>query len=180
VHASVPKGFNVDVLKPDSILRDERVSIEEMNDVFSGGQELTAAIILYCTLAALRANERGQMRAKHSGVLFLDNPIGRASASYLLDLQQSVARALGVQLVYTTGLSDDRVLASFPLWVRMRNDADLRAGLKHIQVADVVRRVLPEPFEHDAGAQSAPGTVTATRVYRRPGAAIAPDPTLVP
>ncbi|MFD3400095.1 hypothetical protein ACFWUU_05450 [Kribbella sp. NPDC058693] len=177
VHASVPKGFTVDVLKPDSVLRDERVSIEEMNEVFSGGQELTAAIVLYCTLAALRANERGQLRSRHSGVLFLDNPIGRANASYLLDLQQSVARALGVQLIYTTGITDDRVLAAFPLWVRLRNDADLRAGLKYIQVAEVVRRVLPLPYDDtelasDEGA--APGTVTAGRVYRRPSAADTP------
>ncbi|MEA5455254.1 hypothetical protein SPF06_11020 [Sinomonas sp. JGH33] len=178
VHAAVPKGFTVDVLKPDSVLRDERVSIEEMNDVFSGGQELTAAIVLYCTLAALAANERGQMRSKHSGVLFLDNPIGRANASYLIDLQQSVARSLGVQLIYTTGISDDRVLAAFPLWVRLRNDADLRAGLKHIRVAEVVRRQLPAPFSEaelaantdQSGGQSAPGTVTATRIHRRPSA----------
>ncbi|TWD84500.1 hypothetical protein FB561_5691 [Kribbella amoyensis] len=173
VHAAVPKGFTVDVLKPDSVLRDERVSIEDMNDVFSGGQELTAAIVLYCTLAALRANERGQMRSRHSGVLFLDNPIGRANASYLLDLQQSVAKALGVQLIYTTGITDDRVLADFPLWIRLRNDADLRAGLKYIQVAEVVRRVLPPPYDEDelpSDDESAPGTVTAGRVYRRPGA----------
>lgn len=176
LNASVPKGFTVDVLKPDSLLRDERVSIEEMNDVFSGGQKLTAAIVLYCTLAALAANERGQMRSKHSGVLFLDNPIGRANASYLIDLQQSVARSLGVQLIYTTGISDDRVLAAFPLWVRLRNDADLRAGLKHIRVAEVVRRKLPAPYSDGElaangdqnGGQSAPGTVTATRVHRRP------------
>lgn len=173
VHAAVPKGFRVDVLKPDSVLRDERVSIEEMNDVFSGGQELTAAIVLYCTLAALKADDRGKIRAKHSGVLFLDNPIGRASASYLLDLQQGIASALGVQLIYTTGLSDDRVLAAFPMWVRMRNDADLRAGLKYIRVADEVRRNLPEPFADDVVSDLAtgpdlPGTVTATRVHLRP------------
>ena len=176
LNASVPTGFTVDVLKPDSVLRDERVSIEEMNDVFSGGQELTAAIVLYCTLAALAANERGQMRSKHSGVLFLDNPIGRANASYLIDLQQSVARSLGVQLIYTTGISDDRVLAAFPLWVRLRNDADLRAGLKHIRVAEVMRRKLPAPYSDGElaangdqnGGPSAPGTVTATRVHRHP------------
>lgn len=183
VHASVPKGFTVDVLKPDSVLRDERAPIEEMSEVFSGGQELTAAILLYCTLAALSANERGQMRSRHSGVLFLDNPIGRANASYLIDLQKSAARALGVQLVYTTGISDDRVLASFPLWVRLRNDADLRAGLKHIQVAEVVRRQLPPPYAADdesgAGPEelATPGTVTATRVHRRPAAAAGPAAT---
>ena len=170
VEAAVPKGFAVEVLKPDAVLRDERVPVEEMNDVFSGGQELTAAIVLYCTLAALRANERGQMRSRHSGVLFLDNPIGKASAQYLLELQQGMASALGVQLVYTTGLSDDGALSAFPLWVRMRNDADLRAGLKHIRVAETVRRQLPEPFTDDeAGlAEQAPGTVTSTRVYRKP------------
>lgn len=176
VHAAVPRGFRVDVLKPDSVLRDERVSIEEMGEVFSGGQELTAAIVLYCTLAALRANERGQMRSKHSGVLFLDNPIGRASASYLIDLQQSVARSLGVQLVYTTGLMDDRVLAAFPLWVRMRNDADLRAGLKHIRVAEVVRAHLPAGYNEDlagASAAAAEAEVSSTRVYRRSPAAAA-------
>ncbi|AXH93553.1 hypothetical protein ACFWDZ_25860 [Micromonospora aurantiaca] len=170
IDAAVPKGFTVDVLKPDAVLRDERVPVEDINDVFSGGQELTAAIVLYCTMAALRANERGQLRARHSGVLFLDNPIGKASAEYLLELQQGVASALGVQLVYTTGLSDDRALAAFPLWVRMRNDADLRAGMKHIRVAEVVRRQLPEPFADDEAALNgiAPGMVTATRVYRRP------------
>lgn len=169
IDAAVPKGFTVDVLKPDAVLRDERVPVEEMNEVFSGGQELTAAIVLYCTMAALRANERGQMRARHSGVLFLDNPIGKASAEYLLELQQGVASALGVQLVYTTGLSDDRALAAFPLWVRMRNDADLRAGLKHIRVAEIIRHQLPDPFDADetAPSEQAPGTVTATRVYRR-------------
>ncbi|GAA3671678.1 hypothetical protein GCM10023081_07520 [Arthrobacter ginkgonis] len=175
VEAAVPKGFTAEVLKPDSVLRDERVSIEQMNEVFSGGQELTAAIVLYCTMAALRANERGHLRIRHSGVLFLDNPIGKASAEYLLDLQQGVATALGVQLIYTTGIFDDRALSAFPLWVRMRNDADLRAGLKHIRVAEVVRRHLPDPYSPEEAtsvarpdAPGAPGTVTAARVYRRP------------
>jgi hypothetical protein len=175
VHAAVPKGFHVDILKPDSVLRDERVAVENMKKVFSGGQELTAAIVLYCTLAALKANQRGQMRARHSGVLFLDNPIGKASATYLLDVQQAVAQSLGVQLIYTTGLFDDRVLASFPLWIRLRNDADLRAGLKHLRVAEVVTRQLPDPYDDNelgtsGSSDAAPATVTSTRVYRRPSA----------
>lgn len=168
VHECVPAGFSVDILKPDSVLRDERVAVEDMNDVLSGGQALTSAIVLYCTLAALKANQRGQMRSRHSGVLFLDNPIGKASAAYLLDVQKGMADALGVQLVYTTGLYDDRVLASFPLWVRLRNDADLRAGLKHISVSDRVAQHLPEPYDAGAADTTMPGTVTASRVYRRP------------
>ena len=167
VHAAVPQGFAVTILKPDSILRDEAVPVEGMHEVFSGGQELTAAIMLYCTLAALKANQRGEMRSRHSGVLFLDNPIGKANARYLLDMQTMVASALGVQLVYTTGLADDRALAAFPLWIRLRNDADLRAGLKHIRVAQEVRRLLPISFEDD-GADDQAGTIAASRVFLQP------------
>ena len=48
------------MLKPDAVLRDERVRMAEISDVFSGGQLLTAAIILYCTMAWLRAAEHGR------------------------------------------------------------------------------------------------------------------------
>ncbi|WP_216209758.1 coiled-coil domain-containing protein [Amycolatopsis aidingensis] len=161
VRAAVPKGFTVTMLKPDAVLRTERVRISEVRDVFSGGQHLTAAIILYCTLAALRANDQGKVRRhhSHSGVLFLDNPIGRASAGYLLDLQRGVATALGVQLVYTTGLFEEEALAGFPLIIRLRNDADLRAGRKYLSVHE---RIVPHldslPQPTDTGA------LTATRI----------------
>jgi hypothetical protein len=82
-------------------------------------------------------------------------------------MQTMVASALGVQLVYTTGLADDRALAAFPLWIRLRNDADLRAGLKHIRVAQEVRRLLPISFE-DGNADDQAGTVAASRVFLQP------------
>ncbi len=146
--AVAPKGFRVRILKPDAVLRTERVPVSAMKDVFSGGQVLTAAIVLYCTMAALRANEKGRVQhRRNSGVLFLDNPIGRASAGYLLRLQQSVARALGVQLVYTTGLNDLAVLDSFPLVIRLRNDADLRAHRMYLTVVGEGRKHLLEPLE---------------------------------
>ena len=164
VRAALPRGVRVEVLKPDAVLRTERVRVSELGDVFSGGQQLTAAIILYCTMAALRANDRGQLRTPHAGVLFLDNPIGRASAGYLLDLQLAVADRLGVQLVYTTGLFDTAALAAFPLVIRLRNDADLRAGLKYLRVAEELRQGLPAVPESGDGS----GALTATRVHRRP------------
>ena len=163
VRAAMPKGVRVEMLKPDAVLRTERLRVSEIRDVFSGGQQLTAAIVLYCTMAALRAHQRGQGRRPHAGVLFLDNPIGRASAGYLLELQFGVARALGVQLVYTTGLFDAGALAAFPLIIRLRNDADLRAGRKYLSVDDRVATVLGEPPDADGT-----GSVTATRLYRRP------------
>jgi hypothetical protein len=143
------------MLKPDAVLRDERVRMAEISDVFSGGQLLTAAIILYCTMAWLRAAEHGRAQRQHAGVLFLDNPIGRASAGYLLELQLTVAKKLGVQLVYTTGLFDLNALSVFPLIIRLRNDADLRAGMKYLRVDDEIRLRLPDPVADDTGVLTA-------------------------
>ncbi|MEZ0066472.1 hypothetical protein ABIA32_002482 [Streptacidiphilus sp. MAP12-20] len=173
VHAALERrGVAVEILKPDAVLRAERVSVSQMSDVFSGGQLLTAAIALYCTMAALRANDRGQAKLRHAGTLFLDNPIGRANATYLLELQRAVADALGVQLIYTTGLFDTTALAEFPLIIRLRNDADLRAGLKYISVEEHLRPGLPAIEDEDAEIH---GAVSATRVFRRPRAEEQPD-----
>ncbi|AKH81083.1 hypothetical protein AA958_01650 [Streptomyces sp. CNQ-509] len=165
--AMAPKGVAVEILKPDAVLRAERVPVGQMGDVFSGGQLLTAAIALYCTMAALRGNDRGDDRHHHAGTLFLDNPIGRANATYLLELQRAVADALGVQLLYTTGLFDTTALAEFPLVIRLRNDADLRAGLKYITVEEHLRPGLPAQRD---GEEPSVGEVTATRIFRRPPA----------
>ncbi|MFB6552912.1 hypothetical protein [Streptomyces sp. NPDC056405] len=162
-----PKGVAVEILKPDAVLRAERVPVGQMGDVFSGGQLLTAAIALYCTMAALRSNDRGRDRHRHAGTLFLDNPIGRANATYLLELQRAVSNALGVQLLYTTGLFDTTALAEFPLVIRLRNDADLRAGLKYISVEEHLRPGLPQPVPAGEG-EAVHSEITATRMYKRP------------
>lgn len=160
-----PKGVAVEILKPDAVLRAERVPVGQMGDVFSGGQLLTAAIALYCTMAALRSNDRGRDRHRHAGTLFLDNPIGRANATYLLELQRAVSDALGVQLLYTTGLFDTTALAEFPLVIRLRNDADLRAGLKYISVEEHLRPGLPQQATAGEAGHS---EITATRMFKRP------------
>ncbi|MFD9359026.1 hypothetical protein [Streptomyces sp. NPDC060031] len=159
-----PRGISVEILKPDAVLRAERVPVGQMGDVFSGGQLLTAAIALYCTMAALRSNDRGRDKHRHAGTLFLDNPIGRANATYLLELQRAVSDALGVQLLYTTGLFDTTALAEFPLVIRLRNDADLRAGLKYISVEEHLRPGLPQQSPQE---ETIHGEITATRMFRR-------------
>ncbi len=163
-----PKGVAVEILKPDAVLRAERVPVGQMGDVFSGGQLLTAAIALYCTMAALRSNDRGRDKHRHAGTLFLDNPIGRANATYLLELQRAVSDALGVQLLYTTGLFDTTALAEFPLVIRLRNDADLRAGLKYIRVEEHLRPGLPQQPQAGEAVHS---EITATRMFKRPAPA---------
>ena len=160
-----PKGVAVEILKPDAVLRAERVPVGQMGDVFSGGQLLTAAIALYCTMAALRSNDRGRDKHRHAGTLFLDNPIGRANATYLLELQRAVSDALGVQLLYTTGLFDTTALAEFPLVIRLRNDADLRAGLKYISVEEHLRPGLPQ---QPRAGETVHSEITATRMFKKP------------
>ncbi|MFI1827628.1 hypothetical protein ACH41E_14420 [Streptomyces sp. NPDC020412] len=172
-----PKGVAVEILKPDAVLRAERVPVGQMGDVFSGGQLLTAAIALYCTMAALRSNDRGRDRHRHAGTLFLDNPIGRANATYLLELQRAVSDALGVQLLYTTGLFDTTALAEFPLVIRLRNDADLRAGLKYISVEEHLRPGLPQ---QDPSGEQVHGEITATRMFKRATSEPAPLPAQTP
>ena len=83
------KPIRVKVLNPDPDLEQDAVDITDMAR-FSGGEQLTSAILLYCSLAQLRARNRGIYR-KPSSVLILDNPIGRASRVRFLELQRDAA-----------------------------------------------------------------------------------------
>ncbi|WP_086845366.1 hypothetical protein [Amycolatopsis kentuckyensis] len=121
VHEAVaPRGFTVKVLKPNSDLAVEPVDVTHLGK-FSGGEKLTVCVALYCTLARLRAVNRGRGRAAIGGTLVLDNPLGTASHVALLRLQRDVAAAHGVQLVYTTGVEDLGAVGQFPNVLRMRN-----------------------------------------------------------
>lgn len=152
------RAFRVSIFQPDQVLAADRVPIEQMA-VFSGGQRLTTGIIVYCTLAALRADRQGLTRQKHSGPLILDNPLGKANARHLIDLQLKVARALGVQLVFPSGLRDLDALDAFPLIISMRNDRDFKAGRQYVTVTDRVAHHFPD----DDGT----GQITTTRIALR-------------
>jgi hypothetical protein len=170
--ATVPRGFNVSILKPDPTGQKEYVTVDRMGKIFSGGQELTGAIMLYCTLAAVRMSTRGQTRGSHlGGMLVLDNPIGKASADYLLELQKAMAAALGVQLIYTTGSMEDRVLASFPLCIRLRNSPDHRSGASYLRVT--ARTQANPDTEVDSDVH---GTIAAARLFVKPTLASASTP----
>lgn len=158
VHAAVgPRGFTVRILKPSAALRTERVPVSDLA-TFSGGEQLTAAVLLYCTLSQLRARIRAQRRA--GGVLVLDNPIGKSSNVTLLDLQRRVADRLGVQLVYTTAVDDRDAIGTLPNRIRLRNERmDRRTGNQHVEV------------DHEAAAPDLDGPplaqIAAARVWRR-------------
>jgi hypothetical protein len=61
---------------------------------FSGGERLTCAKLLYCTLAQPRAHGRGQLR--RLSVLLLDDPIDTASRVRFVEQQRDVARAMNI------------------------------------------------------------------------------------
>jgi hypothetical protein len=101
--------------------------------LFSGGQRATVAILIYATLARLRASElhrRGQEAGV--GVLLLDNPLGKASAGFLVDQQLLVATANGIQLVYATGVGDFDALDRFPRRIRLRNRGVVGRALRRV------------------------------------------------
>jgi hypothetical protein len=166
VHAAVPGGFRVRVLKPTADLHEERVPVSAMAK-WSGGEKLTAAVVLYCIIARLRARNRSRALATDSsGALVLDNPLGKASYVGFLALQRRVATALGVQLLYTTAVRDLKAVGTFPNVIRCQNrrpagsergfvTANERAGDAHgssleglVSSARVVR--LEPPLEAEA------------------------------
>jgi hypothetical protein len=139
------RPIQVRVLHPDPALDRRTVNIPEMARS-SGGEQLTGAILLYCTLARVRGRSRGLSR-RASSVLILDNPIGRASRVRFLELQRDVARAMGVQLIYATGVNDHEALRALPNVIRLRNErVDRNTGrrlvehaLDEIRVIEAVR-----------------------------------------
>jgi hypothetical protein len=104
---------------------------------FSGGQELTLAVLVYCALSGVRSAHRPG-GARPPGTLILDNPFGSASAENLIAMQQGLAAHTGLQLVCATGLNDAGVDAAFTgtgsAIVKLRNDGDLRRNLSFLRL----------------------------------------------
>lgn len=180
VHAAVPGGFKVRVLKPTADLHEERVQVSAMSK-WSGGEKLTAAVVLYCIIARLRARSRSrELWVGASGALMLDNPLGKSNYVGFLAVQRRVAEALGVQLLYTTGVRDLKAVGTFPNVIRCRNrraantdrgyvTASERAGEAHgtslegmVSSARVVRLdPMSEPTDDDLDGASRRGVSPA-------------------
>jgi hypothetical protein len=112
------RPFRIEIMFPDRTRGAWYTEVERLGRD-SGGEVLTSAILLYCNLARLRARNRGRL-ASPTSVLMLDNPFGSASRLSFLEVQLEVARAAGVQLVYTTGVKDYDAISLFPNINRVR------------------------------------------------------------
>ncbi|MGD0985722.1 MAG: hypothetical protein ABSA65_18215 [Acidimicrobiales bacterium] len=157
VHAAVPGGFKVRVLKPTADLHEERVQVSAMSK-WSGGEKLTAAVVLYCIIARLRARNRSrELSVGTSGALMLDNPLGRSNYVGFLAVQRRVAEALGVQLLYTTGVRDLKAVGTFPNVIRCRNRRAASTDRGYVTAAERVG---------EAHGTSLEGMVSSARVVR--------------
>lgn len=119
-HAVVGEGnWTAQVLKPTVDSSIERCTVTQMRK-WSGGEKVTANLLLFALAVQVRADERGRDHVGF-GVLPLDNPLGKASYVPFLELQRKVAQAYGIQLLFLTGVADLRAVGRFPNIIRMAN-----------------------------------------------------------
>lgn len=113
-----PYRFNIKILKPKEGQTDFYMPIDRVTT--SGGEGLTTAILLYCVLAQLRAEEADNRKGASGGVLILDNPFAKANKTVFIQAQRQMAAAMGLQLIYATGLKDYNALGQFQRFWRLR------------------------------------------------------------
>ena len=124
--------LGIQLLKPKGQGDTEHMPIERVT--VSGGELLTAAMMIYLVLARLRA-EAMHSGSSEGGVLIMDNPLGKANKALLLKTQIGLANAMRIQLFYTTGVQDTNALAEFENIVRLRRNNQSRGSRRiHVEV----------------------------------------------
>lgn len=126
--------FQVHILKPNQAFTLMRVPIAELSSpTFSNGQRSTVATALMLMFSELRRQSRAAATPASVGTLLLDNPFGNANAGFLIEVQRTVARAAGIQLVYLTGIADHNSLRHFPNVIALSNDAARRTLRRYVR-----------------------------------------------
>jgi len=139
-HAVVGDGnWAAKVLKPTVDGTVELSTVAQMRK-WSGGEKVTANLLLFALAVRVRASERGRDHVGF-GVLPLDNPFGKASYVPFLELQRKVAAEYGIQLLFLTGVADLRAVGRFPNIIRMANRPS--GGRRYVGV--ISRDVEPAP-----------------------------------
>ena len=124
--------LDIRLLKPKGEGDTEHMPIERVT--VSGGELLTAAMMIYLVIARLRADAMHEGTGE-AGVLILDNPLGKANKALLLKTQIGLADAMGIQLFYATGVQDTSALGAFQNIVRLRRIRQSQATRRiHVEV----------------------------------------------
>ncbi len=110
-------------------------------DLGSGGEALTTAVLLYSLLTSLRQRRRNKKGDRIPAFLIADNPLGVCNRSDFLDAQLKVARAMGIQCIYFTGINDRESLGLFEHRVAIRkSDRRLRIDNTDYTCLEVVEQ----------------------------------------
>ena len=123
--------LGIRILKPKGEGETEYMPVEQT--AVSGGELLTAAMMIYLVVARLRAEELHGTTGD-AGILMMDNPLGKANKTLLVKTQIGLADAMGIQLFYATGIQDTNALAEFENIVRLRR-ARRELGTDRIHLA---------------------------------------------
>ena len=146
------ESLGIRLLKPKGEGDTEHMPIDRVS--VSGGELLTAAMMIYLVLARLRA-EAMHGGAGEGGVLIMDNPLGKANKALLLKTQIGLADAMGIQLFYTTGVQDTNALAEFENIVRLRRIGQSRGSRRiHVEV-EAMRAHIDRPMAEDTARPAA-------------------------
>jgi DNA repair exonuclease SbcCD ATPase subunit len=149
--------IDVKILKPEYNLRPFQHDIVKLKS-FSGGEQVTAAIILYCIIVKLRSQRRGRAASlmEDSGFLLLDNPLGKANLPDFIDLQISMADRMGVQYICGTGINDFDALAGFPKIIRLRNSSiNPRTGANIVEVEGEMTGITSVSLNYNGNGKAA-------------------------
>ncbi|MGW1614916.1 hypothetical protein ACWCQZ_36845 [Streptomyces sp. NPDC002285] len=135
--ALVDAPFRVRLLKPHIDLTLDRVDVAELKN-FSGGQRVTAGVLLYATMTKVRALSD----TTSVGWLWLDNPFGQASADQFVRTMRRAADQLGLQLLFTAAPKDKGALSMFDRTIMLGRRSRPSSGEKVVVVDDGSRELV--------------------------------------
>ena len=140
--SSAKQEFGIRLLKCDDTGRNyEPVG----KDLGSGGEALTTAVLLYSLLTSMRQRRRNKKDDRLPAFLIADNPLGVCNRSDFLDTQLKVARAMGIQCIYFTGINDRESLGLFQHRVAIRHSGShIQVGGKPYNCLEVIEQNVEE------------------------------------
>jgi DNA repair exonuclease SbcCD ATPase subunit len=139
VHQVLHNNISIHIFKPSDTPTLERTSVVDVGK-FSGGEKLTAAIMIYCGIVRLIGFQYNK-NPNPSNILLLDNPLGKCNYIPFVQMQREMAKLTNIQLIYATGIHEKESLGEFPRIVTLQNQhRDQKTGdryVKELQLPDI-------------------------------------------
>ena len=132
LHGGQPLG-----LKLIRVTQHARLEYDDIAKIASsGGEKVTAAMLLYFVVVKLRAENRA--RRADGGPLILDNPFAKMNLESLWRTVRSLADSVGVQCIFATILEDKNALSVFDRLIELRpGPVNRRTDRRHVEAVDV-------------------------------------------